>query len=261
MARKRRSLFYKFTIVMLLFIGGLIVYLFFNNIRQLFNLEDRESSFTMYPGFGIAMPDGYEIHGIDVSRYQKRVNWPVVKVMAEKHIRLGFAFIKATEGVTFTDAQFKRNWRKIRETGITRGAYHYLTARGSGKLQAQHFINTVTILHGDLPPVLDVESLDGASVTELQQFVQDWLQTVEAYYKVKPIIYSNAAFYNRYLDGKFSDYPLWVAHYLEQHQPRVSRHWNFWQHNESGRVNGIDAFVDFNVFNGDSTDFRALLVR
>lgn len=260
MAPKRRSLFKRFTIVTLLFMGALLAYLFFNKIDYYFN-RDRESSFTMYPGFGIAMPDGYVIHGIDVSRYQKRVNWPVVKQMAEKDIKLGFAFIKATEGASFTDAQFQRNWRKIKESRIPRGAYHYLNANASGKKQAQHFINTVTLLPGDLPPVLDVETLDGASANQLQQFVADWLQTVEAHYHVKPIIYSNAAFYNTYLDGKFSEYPLWVAHYLEPHQPRVSRHWNFWQHNESGRVNGIDAFVDFNVFNGDSTDFKALLVR
>src|SRR3982750_350905 len=150
MARKRRSLFYKFTIVMLLFMGGLIVYLFFNNIRQFFTDEDRETSFTLYPGFGIAMPDGYSIHGIDVSRYQKRVNWPVVKLMAEKKIKLGFAFVKATEGQTITDNQFKRNWRKIKEAGITRGAYHYLRANSTGKQQAKHFINTVTLLSGDL---------------------------------------------------------------------------------------------------------------
>lgn len=245
--------------IMLLFIGGLIVYLFFNKINRVIE-GDRESIFTMYPGFGIALPGGYPIHGIDVSRYQKRVNWPVVKQMAEKDVRVGFAFIKATEGVNLTDVQFQRNWRKLKESRITRGAYHYLTANGSGKKQALHFINTVKLLPGDLPPVLDVETLGGGSVKQMQQFVAEWLEAVEAHYKVKPIIYSNASFYNRYLDEKFYGYPLWVAHYLEPHQPRVNRTWQFWQHNESGRVNGINAFVDFNVFNGDSADFKALLI-
>lgn len=260
MARKRRSSFYRFSIVVLLFVAGLLAYLFYDKLYDYFT-QERESTFTVYPGFGIAMPDGYPIHGIDVSRYQKRINWPVVKQMAERDIRLGFAFIKATEGMSFTDAQFKRNWRKIKESNIPRGAYHYLTSRGSGKKQAAHFINTVDLLPGDLPPVLDVETLDGGSVEQMQRFVAEWLQAVESHYNVKPIIYSNAAFYNTYLDGKFSDYPLWVAHYLEQHEPRVKRHWNFWQHNEGGRVNGIDAFVDFNVFNGDSTEFENLLVK
>ncbi|MES2645715.1 MAG: GH25 family lysozyme [Bacteroidota bacterium] len=260
MARKSRNQFNKFTIVMLLFIGGLVVYLFYNNVRQFFDADAAENNFTMYPGFGIALPNGYKIHGIDVSRYQKRVNWPVVSRMSEGNIRLGFAFVKATEGGSFTDAQFKRNWRKLQENRMVRGAYHFLRASGNGKKQARHFINTVTLLPGDLPPVLDIETLDGTTTTEMQNAVSDWLTTVEAHYHVKPIIYTNAAFYNLYLDSKFSDYPLWIAHYQEKRQPRVSRHWYFWQHNESGRVNGIDAFVDFNVFNGDSSDFKSLLI-
>lgn len=261
MARKRRIFFNKFTIITLLFIGGLIAYLFFGKISYYFNDEDRETTFTVYPGFGISLPDGFAIHGIDVSRYQNRINWPVVKQMKVQNVRVGFAFIKATEGMNFTDRQFARNWRKLRENRIIRGAYHYLNTNGSGKLQAEHFINTVNLLPGDLPPVLDVETLGGSSPEVMQQFVEEWLTTVEAYYHVKPIIYSNAAFYNAYLDAKFSKYPLWVAHYLERHQPRVKRTWQFWQHNEAGRMNGIDAFVDFNVFNGDSTDFNNLLVK
>jgi lysozyme len=261
MARKRRNLYYRFTIIMLLFTGALLVYLFFNKITLYFNEEDRESNFTVYPGFGISLPDGFTVHGIDVSRYQKRINWPVVKLMKENDVRISFAFIKATEGLNFTDAQFKRNWRKLRENRIIRGAYHYMNTNGSGRMQAQHFINTVNLLPGDLPPVLDVETLGGVSPETLRIFVEEWLSTIESYYHVKPIIYSNAAFYNKYLGEKFSHYPLWVAHNLERHQPRVNREWQFWQHNEGGRVNGIDAFVDFNVFNGDSTRFNELLVK
>jgi len=246
---------------MLCFTGALLFYLYFSKIKSYFNEDDLETNFTVYPGFGISLPDGYQLHGIDVSRYQKRVNWPVVKNMKVNGISVGFAFIKATEGVNFTDKQFKRNWKKLRENRIIRGAYHYLNANASGKLQAQNFINSVTLLPGDLPPVLDVESLGNSSPQILQNTVEEWLTTVEENYHVKPIIYSNAAFYNKYLDSKFSSYPLWVAHYLERHEPRVERKWQFWQHNEAGRVNGIDAYVDFNVFNGDSSSFNQLLVK
>jgi len=84
---------------------------------------------------------------------------------------------------------------------------------------------------------------------------------VEAHYGVKPIIYTYVNFYSNYLDGEFDDYPLWVAHYLEKDRPRITRPWLFWQHNERGRVNGILNPVDFNVFNGDSTNFEELLVK
>jgi lysozyme len=260
MPKKRNLLYRRFTVVMLLFIAGLLGYFLYDKIRGYFN-RDYENNFTLYPGFGIQMPDDFAIHGIDVSKYQKRINWPMVKQMKEKDIRLGFAFMKATEGVKLVDAEFKRNWTKTKANNLPRGAYHFFIAYKSGKQQANHFIKTVMLEPGDLPPVLDVETLNGASVAEMQKNVAEWLEVVENHYGVKPIIYSNASFYNNYLENKFSEYPLWVAHYLERNKPRVNRHWHFWQHNESGYVNGIDGFVDFNVFNGDTTDFKTMLLK
>ncbi|MBS1733202.1 MAG: glycoside hydrolase family 25 protein, partial [Bacteroidetes bacterium] len=67
--------------------------------------------------------------------------------------------------------------------------------------------------------------------------------------------------YKTFLAGRFDEYPLWVAHYLVKDKPRVQRSWSFWQHNESGHVDGIDSFVDFNVFNGDSAAFRNMLIK
>ena len=84
---------------------------------------------------------------------------------------------------------------------------------------------------------------------------------MERKYKVRPIIYTNVDFYKNYLAGKFDDYPLWVAHYLVKDKPRIKREWNFWQHSELGHVNGVNAFVDFNVFNGDSAAFAAMLIK
>ena len=98
-------------------------------------------------------------------------------------------------------------------------------------------------------------------MADIQQRAKDWLLMIEKRYKVKPIIYTNIDFYENFLDGAFEDYPLWVAHYYVKDKPRIKRKWDFWQHNEKGRVNGIDAFVDFNVFKGDSTAFRKLLVK
>jgi lysozyme len=214
-----------------------------------------------YAAFGIPIPVSYQIHGIDVSRYQAAIDWEAVRDMQDKNIKIGFAFMKATEGLGNVDGTFRRNWFKAREAKITRGAYHFFIASKSGKAQAENFIQTVALTKGDLPPVLDIEQTYGASVTDIQQRTKDWLQMIEKQYKVKPIIYTNVDFYQNFLAGKFDDYPIWVAHYLVKDKPRIKREWLFWQHNETGRVNGIDAYVDFNVFNGDSTDFKKLLIK
>ena len=214
-----------------------------------------------YPEFGIVIPGGYAIHGIDVSKYQSSIAWEDVKSMSVQDIQLGFAFIKATEGIGNTDPLFKRNWKKSKDAGIFRGAYHFFIASKDGRLQAENFIDKVKLEPGDLPPVLDVEQLNGTSPAQLRTEVKKWLDIAENHYGVKPIIYTNVDFYNRNLGSEFDGYPLWVAHYYEPEQPRINRGWIFWQHSDEGRVNGIVSPVDFNVFNGDSSDFKNLLLR
>lgn len=216
--------------------------------------------FIRYPEFGIALPANYPIHGIDVSKYQDRIDWDEVKAMSVDDIQIGFAFIKATEGLGNVDGYFKRNWKKAKEAGITRGAYHFFLPTKSGVKQAENFINTVDLEKGDLPPVLDVEQTYGVNDEKLRKELAAFLEAAETIYGVKPIIYTNVDFYNQHLKGSFDDYPLWVAHYLRKDQPRITRNWIFWQHSESGKVNGIYSRVDFNVFNGDSSDFQKLLL-
>lgn len=221
----------------------------------------RKARYTRYPEFGISIPGGYSIHGIDVSKYQHTIAWDEVKTMRVKNIQHGFAFIKATEGSGYTDPQFKRNWRKAKEAGLIRGAYHFFISSRDGKTQANNFINKAELESGDLPPVLDIEQLNGAGTAQLQKEAKEWLNIVESHYRVRPIIYTNVDFYNRHLGDEFNKYPLWVAHYYQPEQPRIDRGWIFWQHSDKGRVNGIVSPVDFNVFNGDSAEFRGILIR
>ncbi len=221
----------------------------------------RKVQFTRYPEFGIDIPESYSIHGIDVSKYQSTIVWDEVKAMKVKEVQLGFAFIKATEGISNTDPQFKRNWKKAKENEIVRGAYHFFIASKDGRLQAENFIDRVDLETGDFPPVLDIEQLNGTSSIQLRKEAKEWLDIVEHHYGVKPIIYTNVDFYKRHLGVEFDAYPLWVAHYYQLQHPRIERGWVFWQHSDIGLVNGVNGKVDFNVFNGDSTEFRNLLIR
>lgn len=213
-----------------------------------------------YPAFDIPIPSNYIIHGIDVSRYQELVAWEEVIKMKDQEVQLGFAFIKATEGLSNRDPQFNRNWRRSKKAGMVRGAYHFFLATKDGKAQARHFIKHVKLESGDLPPVLDVELTYGVSPKKIREEVKEWLDVAEQAYGIRPIIYTNIDFYTKVLTHAFDDYPLWIAHYYQPGKPRIKRDWVFWQHSEEGRVNGIRSRVDFNVFNGDSADFKNLLV-
>lgn len=222
---------------------------------------ERRAHFVRYEAFGIDIPSNYSIHGIDVSKYQNVIDWESVRNMEVGNVKIGFTFIKATEGNGNKDALFNRNWRKTKEAGITRGAYHFFITTKNGKQQAENFIDKVSLEAGDLPPVLDVEQTYGVSNEKIRLRVKEFLETVENHYGVRPIIYTNVDFYKQVLKDEFDEYPLWVAHYLQKERPQIYRPWHFWQHSETGRVNGIYSKVDFNVYNGDSASFKKLLIQ
>lgn len=196
--------------------------------------------------------EGYEIHGIDVSHYQSKIDW---RRIAQQDIH--FAFVKATEGVSIVDSLFCENWQAITDAGLKRGAYHFFHPTVSGEEQAQQFIDLVEMEYGDLPPVLDVEVLGNVSKVQLITEMRDWIFLVEIHYNIKPIIYTNLKFYNKYLAGHFEDYPLWIARYNTR-KPRLAsgRNWQFWQYGNQGRIDGIYGNVDFNVFSGTHNDLE-----
>ncbi|WP_053093843.1 glycoside hydrolase family 25 protein [Rufibacter radiotolerans] len=197
------------------------------------------------------------LHGIDVSRYQKDVNWEHVKE-AEIH----FAFMKATEGDFLKDRYFDTNWENSRKYGIKRGAYHFYLPDVSIEDQIEIFKRTVTLLPGDLAPVLDVETpCNSISDAQLRRDIFQWLTAIEEHYGVKPIIYTNQIYYNRKLRGYFTDYPLWIARY-QNAEPITHPKDNmaFWQYSETGTVKGIDAPVDMNWFFGDVSALNKLCV-
>ncbi len=254
MARKNRKVGAKtiLLIIVSLLFAAFVVYI---AVKIIFKPE-----FIRYNGFGIDMPSRYDIHGIDVSRYQGNIDWEAVRTMRDDNVGLQFSFIKATEGETRIDPLFRRNWVNAGEEKMAKGAYHFFHPSRSGEAQAKNFIRTVTLTTGDLPPVLDIEKTNGQSKERIQEGAATWLKLVEEHYGVKPIIYTNVSFYENYLAGRFDDYKLWVAHYLQKNKPRISREWTFWQHSETGRVNGIKATVDFNAFNGDFYDLERLRI-
>lgn len=256
MARRKRKFSYYIPLILIAAVLLLAVFLVAHNWGQ-----QRQASRVQYKEFGIAIPSNYTIHGIDVSRYQQHINWDLVKAMNVAGVQINFAFIKATEGNGDADVYFGRNWRKAKNAGMIRGAYHFFIASKDGTVQARNFIGKVKLQAGDLPPVLDVEQTYGVNKQVLQQRVKAWLYATELAYGIRPIIYTNVDFYKKYLAGEFDDYPLWAAHYLQPNEPRINRSWHFWQHSERGKVSGIAANVDFNVFKGDSTEFAELLLK
>lgn len=253
--KKKRKLF----LIIFLVLGAVFfcfLYLFFQYRKK----EDNAQQ-AVYKAFGVNIPTNYLIYGIDVSSYQQQINWALVKQISTQNIKIGFVFIKATEGLNDTDKFFKTNWQNAAQNNITKGAYHYFLAAKSGEKQAENFIKNVTLSKGDLPPVVDIEELYGQPVPIVKQRLKECLQTLENYYKVKPILYSYANFYETFLGKDFDGYYLWVANYLEKDKPNIKRDWLFWQCTDAATINGIATPTDINIFFADSSKFFRILLK
>lgn len=200
--------------------------------------------------------------GIDVSGWQhtKSLDWSKAKADG-----VDFAFIKATEGKTYTNPYFAGDWQATTKLGIYRGAYHFARPSiGSAGAQARYFAKAIGSVKdkGDLPPVLDLEATGGLGVKQLRAWTMNWLKTVESLTGRTPMIYVSPSFWESNLGNStaFHHYPLWVAHYGVS-SPRVPGGWStwtFWQSTSSGSVNGIAGNVDINKFNGNKAQLAKM---
>ena len=211
----------------------------------------------------VSYPEGYEIHGIDISHYQGEIDWEKLKNngMIEK-CPVSFVMIKATDGSSKIDENFIDNFYNAREYGFIRGAYHFYSVYSPAEAQARYFIKNVKLEAGDLPPVLDVEHKPkNQTDEEFKKSILTWLDIVEEEYGVKPIIYTYYKFKMKYLSDKvFDDYPYWIAHYYVD-KVEYNGQWKFWQHTDCGKLPGISGYVDFNIYNGSFYDLRRLTIQ
>lgn len=244
---------WKLLLLLLLFLGGDYI-----RRRDLIE-EERYVKYKTYENVVNTIPEGYSIHGIDISRYNGEVFWRKLVETEIDSQKISFCFIKATEAMFFRDKEFLDNWHSANKYKLIRGAYHFFRPSFNPKLQAWNYILNVRLKKGDIAPVLDIEVDEGYSDLELSKMCKIWLNIVENHYKVKPIIYTNIKFYNRVVKGKLDEYPLWIANY-RQIKPQLpdSVKWTIWQHSEKGRLYGINEFIDLNVINGDSSTLKSL---
>ena len=188
------------------------------------------------------------LDGIDVSSHQGLIDWD--KVTANKDIRI--AYIKATEGVTYTSPHYMANLTAARRRGLLVGSYHYLTTTSPVTEQAAHFISVAPKHTQDLIPMIDVEDRGDWSRSQLIDSLTRMAGILEEHYGHKPMIYSALEFYNLNLSPRFNHYPLYIGCYTGS-APAISweGHYTLWQFTENGIIPGIDTYVDQCRFHPD----------
>jgi len=187
------------------------------------------------------------IYGIDVSHYQKKIDWK--KVSKNTNPKIQFVYIKASEGVTWKDKRFKYNYKNAKENNLRVGVYHFFSPSTLGKNQFREFKTIYPKDDNDLPVMIDCEKMGNSKSNYLKE-LYIMLELCEDYYGSKPIIYSTQRFYNTNLIYKLKDYKLMIGRYNNKtFEPDLvdSRKWDIWQFTEKGNVNGISQYVDIDV--------------
>lgn len=202
-------------------------------------------------------------YGIDIAKSQQNE----IDSLNVNTDSLSFVICKATEGVTYTDPYFTKNWATIPQRGFIRGAYHFYHTDDDPTQQATFFVNSLTGLNkDDLAPILDFEYASiatGKTVTQIQADLMVFLKAVEQQSGRKPIIYTSVNIGDQYLNKpEFAEYALWIAYPAEVANPKLptawaTKGWSLWQKSWKYQIEGYTD--DFDRYNGNLAALRQFI--
>lgn len=222
------------------------------------------------PNENIVNNQNETIYGIDVSKWQRSIDWELLAIPINKskayvsngtfYHPVSFALIKATEGSDIIDPMFEPNFENAKKYDVSRGAYHILSSFSSIEEQIDNYKKTVKLFSGDFPPILDIEPthIKNWDKNEVRHNALKWLKSVNEFYGVAPIIYTNENLYWEYLDAsEFKEFHLWIANL----RTKPLADWTIWQFSHSAKIVGIasDVKIDLNKFNGSYDDFQQFI--
>ena len=194
---------------------------------------------------------------IDVSKYQKDINWNMVKDAGIEYaiIRVGFRGYGTdpNSGKLSIDPFFVKNIESAKAAGIKCGVYFYSAAKDLTEAveEANVVLNAIKGYSLDLPIAFDTELVDkrltGLSAKQRTDNAIAFLKTVnQAGYKA--MIYTYFNFYNNYLENsRLTDYTLWMAYYTNDSNRLNGIIYDGWQYTSDGSVSGITGRCDMNV--------------
>lgn len=194
------------------------------------------------------------IKGIDVSTYQGDIDWEKVAASGVKFVFIRLGYRGYESGLLVKDDRFEDNIRGALQNGIAVGVYFVTQAISVEEAveEAQFVMENIRPYNVTWPIVLDIE--DAASVTartaELSQQARTdhaiaFCETVkESGYT--PMLYCNIRWFIEKLDiTRITDYDKWFAQYFRK--PFFPYAFQVWQYSSTGRIDGIEGNVDYNI--------------
>lgn len=191
--------------------------------------------------------------GIDVSKYQKEIDWDVVAAEGVEFaiIRCGYRGMQT--GALVEDPYFRANLEGAKKAGIKVGIYFFSQAVNAVEAVEEASM-VLELLDGeavDYPIFIDIEG--GGGTARADQMDADTRTLVCKYFcktikneGYKPGVYSGRwYYYNKLHAEQLEEYTIWLAEYRET--PLYENRYDLWQYTSKGAVAGIEGYVDLNV--------------
>ena len=187
----------------------------------------------------------YPLRGIDVSAHNGEIDFS--RVAADS---IEFVYIKATEGGSWRDSHFERNFSDAADAGLHVGIYHFFRFDVPGWKQSVNVLNALSGRPVDMPIAIDVEEWGNPGEFTTEEIVENLRSMVEMLRQNgrEPMIYTNKNGYYRFVRGRFDDVSLWICSFTTPPLAEQTR-WHLWQHSHKGHVSGIEGPVDLITFN------------
>ena len=193
--------------------------------------------------------------GIDVSRYNREIDWEKVSE------NIDFAIIRcgyrgASTGSLILDSTFKDNMLGASRAGVPIGVYFFSQATTEAEAieEASMVIDQCKIYMLEYPIFIDTESAGGdgradeLDVSTRTAIVKAFCETV-ANSGYEAGVYASANWWKNNLDAsQLTLYHSWLAQYTDE--PTYDGYYDFWQYTSKGDVEGIETKVDLNVYLG-----------
>ena len=189
--------------------------------------------------------------GIDVSKWQKSIDWTKVK-----NAGIEFAILRIGVGMyeNQKDTYFEENYTKARANNIPVGVYHYSYALNvaQAEKEADCVIKWLNGRNLQLPVYFDIEdrSQSGLDRNTLNNMCRAFCNKIEkAGYWAG--IYANKDWSVNKISGSElgKRYTYWIAQYSDK--CTYNGKYAIWQYSSSGKVNGINGNVDMNYMYDD----------
>ncbi|MBR4529279.1 MAG: glycoside hydrolase family 25 protein [Lachnospiraceae bacterium] len=192
--------------------------------------------------------------GIDVSRYQGKIDWERVAADGVKYAFIRVGLRGSTEGKLVEDQQYADNIEGALDAGIKVGVYFYTQAVDEEEAveEADFLLERIADYPITLPVVFDIEPTDsgesraaGLSADQNTKNVLAFCSRVEdAGYT--PMVYGGLQTFLMMLDMEQIEHlKKWFAFYdTQQYFPYE---YSYWQFSKSGSVDGIEGDVDLNI--------------